>query len=249
MYSLQHRLAENIRSIISHFTPISQDSRFNSDGLISPSEFVDAGDYTTLQFPKWKWRSAEKGFEVPWLPKNKQYLYIQDIASRKRIKDIETTYNCNEYKEWTIAHEINSDNFHNTNYTDTNIQNNSVDIELMSRLRTYDISITYDKYFQIPRMWLYGYNQDGIPLDPKEIVQDIMSEYTEKTITIDPHPCTGISCISIHPCKHSDIFKKIALRNRTPIKHEMAIVILLKFLSSVIPTIELDHTIDVNISL
>ena len=25
--------------------------------------------------------------------------------------------------------------------------------------RTYDLNITYDKYYQTPRMWLYGYDE------------------------------------------------------------------------------------------
>lgn len=27
------------------------------------------------------------------------------------------------------------------------------------RTRTYDLYITYDKYYQTPRLWLYGYNE------------------------------------------------------------------------------------------
>jgi len=25
--------------------------------------------------------------------------------------------------------------------------------------RTYDLNITYDKYYQTPRLWLYGYDE------------------------------------------------------------------------------------------
>lgn len=28
--------------------------------------------------------------------------------------------------------------------------------------RTYDMYITYDKYYQTPRLWLFGYNEVGI---------------------------------------------------------------------------------------
>ena len=27
--------------------------------------------------------------------------------------------------------------------------------------RSYDLSITYDKYYQTPRLWLYGYDEVG----------------------------------------------------------------------------------------
>lgn len=34
------------------------------------------------------------------------------------------------------------------------------------RQRAYDISITYDKYYQTPRVWLFGYNEHRQPLTP-----------------------------------------------------------------------------------
>ena len=27
--------------------------------------------------------------------------------------------------------------------------------------RTYDLNITYDKYYQTPRLWLFGYDEVG----------------------------------------------------------------------------------------
>merc|ERR1711907_483074 len=77
------------------------------------------------------------------------------------------------------------------------------------RTRTYDLSITYDKYYQTPRLWLFGYDVYGRPLQPEEIYQDILSEYVHKTITIDPHPLTQIPTASIHPCKHALVMKKV----------------------------------------
>ncbi|XP_026684887.1 ubiquitin-like-conjugating enzyme ATG3 [Diaphorina citri] len=34
------------------------------------------------------------------------------------------------------------------------------------RTRTYDLHITYDKYYQTPRLWLYGYNEYHHTLNP-----------------------------------------------------------------------------------
>ena len=33
--------------------------------------------------------------------------------------------------------------------------------------RRYDLSITYDKYYQTPRLWLFGYDETGQPLSPE----------------------------------------------------------------------------------
>jgi ubiquitin-like-conjugating enzyme ATG3 len=33
------------------------------------------------------------------------------------------------------------------------------DSDLILKTRTYDISITYDKYYQTPKVWLFGYDE------------------------------------------------------------------------------------------
>jgi ubiquitin-like-conjugating enzyme ATG3 len=40
--------------------------------------------------------------------------------------------------------------------------------------RSYDLSITYDKYYQVPRIWLAGRDEGGSPLAPAAIFEDIM---------------------------------------------------------------------------
>lgn len=38
-------------------------------------------------------------------------------------------------------------------------------------VRTYNVYITYDKYYQTPRLWLFGYNEQQQPLTPNEIFE------------------------------------------------------------------------------
>jgi len=118
------------------------------------------------------------------------------------------------------------------------------------KLRTYDLSITYDKYYQTPRLWLFGYDCYGRPLEPKEIYQDVLSEYVSKTITIDPHPLTNIPTCSIHPCKHSAVMKKVIANwqeEGLKPRHDLALFVFLKFISSVVPTIDYDFTMDIEL--
>jgi ubiquitin-like-conjugating enzyme ATG3 len=114
--------------------------------------------------------------------------------------------------------------------------------------RTYDLSITYDKYYQTPRLWLFGYDEEGKPLKPELIYEDVLSEYVAKTVTVDPHPLTGIPTVSIHPCKHSQVMKKVVQdwvdQGITP-RTDLAIFVFLKFISSVVPTINYDFTMDI----
>lgn len=37
------------------------------------------------------------------------------------------------------------------------------------RTRTYDLVITYDKYYQVPRFWLIGYDERRQPLAPDQV--------------------------------------------------------------------------------
>lgn len=46
-------------------------------------------------------------------------------------------------------------------------------------------TITYDKYYQTPRVWLFGYNEEGAPLTKEEVFQDIFSDYSNKTTSIE----------------------------------------------------------------
>lgn len=122
--------------------------------------------------------------------------------------------------------------------------------EQFIRTRSYDLSITYDKYYQTPRLWLFGYSEGGQPLNPAEIYEDVLSEYISKTVTVDPHPLTGIPTVSIHPCKHASVMKKvvadwIAQGQKPRVDH--ALFVFLKFISSVVPTINYDFTMDIEL--
>lgn len=134
--------------------------------------------------------------------------------------------------------------------------------------RTYDILISYDKHHAVPRVWLIGYGEDGVPLPKEKVLEDIISDYRLRTVTMEPHPhhVQGGRIVSIHPCKHADVMKKFASmvvssssssseppddtedsqpqpsqQREFPTEHYM--ILFLKFMSSVIPTIEYDFTL------
>ncbi|KAI9098864.1 autophagocytosis associated protein [Phlyctochytrium arcticum] len=124
------------------------------------------------------------------------------------------------------------------------------------KTRTYDISITYDKYYQTPRVWLFGYSETGEPLSSAQIFEDISQDHVHKTVTIEPHPHENVSMASIHPCKHGNVMKRI-IERQVEAERESAekggggrvvkemrvdqyLMLFLKFIATVIPTIEYD---------
>jgi ubiquitin-like-conjugating enzyme ATG3 len=121
------------------------------------------------------------------------------------------------------------------------------------KVRTYDLSITYDKYYQTPRIWMMGYTADSHqPLTGNQMLEDVISDYANRTVTIETHPHVAGPHASIHPCQHAKVMKTIVRNLISSTKEgdegpavEMYLYIFLKFVSSIIPTINYDFTMDV----
>ncbi|KAF8149454.1 autophagocytosis associated protein [Crassisporium funariophilum] len=92
------------------------------------------------------------------------------------------------------------------------------------QVRTYDVMITYDKYYQTPRVWLIGYDENGTPLTPPQIFQDISADHAHKTVTIEPFiHSTSLQAASVHPCKHASVMKKVIERmNNSVVAEQLA---------------------------
>jgi len=113
------------------------------------------------------------------------------------------------------------------------------------RTRTYDVSITYDKYYRVPRVWLRGYDENGSPLSSSAIFEDISADHAHKTVTVEPHSHSGVVCASIHPCRHSEVMKRFMGKMEESGKVmsiDQYMFLFLKFMSAVIPTIQYDFT-------
>ena len=116
------------------------------------------------------------------------------------------------------------------------------------KTRTYDLSITYDKYYQTPRVWLIGYDKENRKLEPVKCLEDVSHEHARKTVTIDEHPCLDVMAASIHPCKHANVMKRItdmmvegALCNRSAVLLlAVRCFFLLRFRPSSPPTVVAD---------
>lgn len=115
------------------------------------------------------------------------------------------------------------------------------------KTRTYDVSITYDKYYQTPRVWLTGYDESRMLLQPELVLEDVSQDHARKTVTIEDHPHLPGKHASVHPCRHGAVMKKIidvlVSRGVEP-EVDKYLFLFLKFIASVIPTIEYDYTMD-----
>jgi ubiquitin-like-conjugating enzyme ATG3 len=351
MSSLLHAGANKLRRAREWATPTLKDSAFLKRGVLTPEEFVRAGDELVYKCPTWQWASGDPKKSKSYLPADKQFLITRNVPCPTRVSTLENSVAVGEEDigriedecggdDWIVSQILSpeeqqrrmdqkiedefdilddegetvkrnesmedsmakvtitesseimdkaskrSDERSATNdddmdeyadleeFEDENVLNDEAAITMdkssftkgnddaddnLLKVRTYDLSITYDKYYQTPRVYIIGYSsQDSSqPLTADEMFQDVMSDYANRTVTIDPHPHVAGHYASIHPCQHGAVMKTI-VKNLTKASAEggsgkapsveMYLFIFLKFVSSIIPTINYDFTMDVTAS-
>jgi len=267
--------------------------------VITPDEFVQAGDLFIYKCPTWQWQGGDPARAASYLPKDKQFLITKNVPCPMRVESLEQSAATEhpvvteDGEEWVhpagpangteeivdISAEVtpppaptpapvapakgdsnddddedipDMESFEGDNLVEDDaatLKQPVVETDNILHTRTYDITLTYDKYYQTPRMWLFGYNENRQPLKPEEIFEDISEDHAHKTVTIDTHPHLGVPCAYIHPCRHAAVMKKIMQKQieaeKIP-RVDQYLFLFLKFISAVIPTIEYDFTIEMD---
>ncbi|KAK7682995.1 E2-like enzyme [Cerrena zonata] len=283
-------IRSKLSSLREYLTPINTESNFSTTGEISPDEFVKAGDYLVYKFPTWQWGSCPDKLKKSFLPPDKQYLITRHVPSYQRVSTyygIDSTKDEDEEEEdedgWVKSKPINNRDHVDRLKKDDQNQEQDIDdliddsveddiedveeddddfqqIDSNNEVRKYDLYITYSTSYRVPKLYLVGFNSNGIPLLPNQMFDDISNDYKDKTATIENLPITyNTTSISIHPCKHSSVMKvlmKHAKRKNsepdiadlsledTGIRVDQYLIIFLKFIASVTPGIEYDYTMD-----
>ena len=128
--------------------------------------------------------------------------------------------------------------------TFTDFSQISVPPSFEQRPRKYDISIVYDNFYRVPKVFLFGYDESGSALSHQQMLRDVISDYVRKTVTIEPHPLLQTHMLSVHPCKHGSAMLRLIQAQKElgrQVTVDSYLFLFLKFIQSVVPTIEYDH--------
>mmetsp|Transcript_13194 Transcript_13194/g.38846 ORF Transcript_13194/g.38846 Transcript_13194/m.38846 type:complete len:322 (-) Transcript_13194:390-1355(-) len=294
-------------STAEYLSPVMTESQFQEKGMLTPEEFVVAGDMLVLKCPTWEWSGGDRSKARAHLPVDKQFLVTRNVPCIRRVNDLAGAADARsghpledcavDEDGWTStpvqsfgardldagsdadiqsisgpgdaphppgaghSAEAKDDIPSMADFEEENLQDAHDDAALavgglclddgagdknIVRSRTYDISITYDKYYRCPRVWLYGYTEAHQPLSNHQIFEDLSADHANKTCTIESHPHLerGIFA-SIHPCRHAEVMKKLCEQletgGATP-RADQYLFLFLKFISTMIPTIDYDYT-------
>eukprot|EP00127_Corallochytrium_limacisporum_P004998 Clim_evm21s196 gene=Clim_evmTU21s196 len=277
--------------------PVMKESTFAKTGMITPEEFVLAGDFLNFQYPTWQW---ENGGNAPkdYMPNEKQHITMKGVPCAQRCKDMQSAM---EHADHFVEDDDGEGGWlepQRDNTADRQVTDLTEDLTMKATLqdsaaadedededdsdvpdlddvagqvlveddpdelpaaqgtqsqapdsvlatRRYDLSVTYDNYYRVPRFWLAGYAEDGRPLKPEEMYEDISPDHMDKTVTLETHPFYQTPMVSIHPCKHAEVMQKIvamAESNGHKVEVYQYLMIFLKFMQAIVPTISYDYS-------
>lgn len=69
-------------------------------------------------------------------------------------------------------------------------------------------------------MYMSGYLPSGQPLPPHLMMEDIVGDYKDKTVTLEDFPffASTVKMASVHPCKHASVMKTLLDRADAALK-------------------------------
>jgi len=285
MQNIYNSVKSGSLKVAEFLTPVLKESKFQETGVLTPEEFIAAGDHLVHQCPSWQWAVGDDACIKDYLPADKQFLITKNVPCYKRCKQME--YRGEELVldsddpegGWVDTHHgqqkdevesavaemtledaaavegddddeaVDMDDFVDQGGLEEDTNTITVEEakggEILST-RTYDLNITYDKYYQTPRLWLTGYDENRTAMSVTEMYEDFSADHANKTITMEAHPhLPGPPQASVHPCKHAQTMKKLLdqiSEGGGDLQVHQYLVVFLKFVQAIIPTIEYDFT-------
>jgi ubiquitin-like-conjugating enzyme ATG3 len=232
-----------VNRYLESFIPVSTVSQFISKGTLTPDEFVSAGN-GVVEDLGWTWQSGIPSGNKPYLPEDKQFLFLSDIKTLP--VGLETLTEHTDPESDTLLFHIAPEEGSPQAGSEFNDNILSVIEQILPEdKRTFEVSIVYDRYYRTPRVFLSGTNYEGKRLDPETVLSYVSPQHANKTITIELHPHLNELCVSIHPCMHPNAMKRFIhdfLQRQEEFHLKMYMPLFLQFVSCIVPTLLIKNT-------
>ncbi len=82
-------LLSNLKSAREYLTPTLKSSAFLTRGVLTPEEFVKAGDELVYKCPTWTWEGGDPSKRKAHLPPDKQFLMTRNVPCTARVSSLE----------------------------------------------------------------------------------------------------------------------------------------------------------------
>ncbi|KHJ92567.1 autophagocytosis associated protein [Oesophagostomum dentatum] len=90
MQNLVNNLKSTALSVGEMLTPVLKESKFRETGVLTPEEFVIAGDHLVHHCSTWQWsKAADPSRTRSYLPEDKQFLIVKNVPCHKRCRQME----------------------------------------------------------------------------------------------------------------------------------------------------------------
>lgn len=297
MQNIYNSVKSSGLKVAEFLSPVLKESKFQETGVLTPEEFLAAGDHLVHHCPSWQWATGDEASVKDYLPREKQFLITRNVPCYKRCRQMEycatqelvLDSDTDPEGGWVDTHHFAEDGVELAQAAEgvrdmvmeerekpaeeDGSEGEAVDMEDFVEsgqleedtgvvepsaqaaacqggeillTRTYDLNITYDKYYQTPRLWLFGYDEKRQAMTVEQMYEDFSADHANKTITMETHPhLPGPPQASVHPCKHAQTMKKLLdqiAEGGGELGVHQYLIIFLKFVQAIIPTIEYDFT-------
>jgi len=90
--SLKNTMLSNAHAVAETWTPVLTVSKFTETGVLTPQEFVEAGDMLVSKCPTWSWSGGDPDKRRAHLPPNKQFLITRGVPCRRRVTALDAAW-------------------------------------------------------------------------------------------------------------------------------------------------------------
>ncbi|KAI8925278.1 autophagocytosis associated protein [Entophlyctis helioformis] len=288
-FSAVHAMFHSARE---YLNPLLRNSKFRDTGVLTPDEFVAAGDFLVFKCPTWAWVAGDPAKARDFLPPDKQYLVTRN-AMEYTDDDVEGLLDLGSLGAAGGA----ADGAHRCLERRRSVGHDAPGplVAAARRHCRHGRRRRAGRPGRRPRQGLHrvrccgpgcvggrrrqrGSGHPGpdrqdpqnphirhvhhvrqvLPdpappsaADSTQVFQDISQDHAQKTVTIEAHPHENVTLASIHPCKHANVMKRILDQmsesgdQTKELRVDQYLMLFLKFMSAVLPTLEYDCKLSV----